>query len=733
MAALGLPGLLGCAPPKDPLQGDLRELVAAQSFATGRDGAAPLRFLQPPTMRAVAPGGESRQAVVTRGAWWWRGTVMSGTRLAAAMSAPPGAAAAVAVSMRRGDDPPRVLARVALGGDWAPVVVDLRPFARQRVELEVAPVDESGRPLGAEVAWAPFRFAGRAANASRPASRPNVVVVLVDTLRADHVGCYGAVRPTTPNLDALLAARGVVVERAYAQAPWTIPSVASLLSARWPGEIWSRDGESYTLPARLPVLAAELRKLGYETAGFFANPTLVRENGFARGFDTFFTPEDPRAALERLHADELTRRIRRWLDARGDGPFFLYAHYMDPHDPYQNPDDAGGRSPFDPDYRGSMAGTFVHGLYLGKLVLQDPPADVAHLSALYDDEVRYWDRSFGTLMEAFDDDLLRQTLFVVTADHGEELYDHGGWKHGRTLFEEQLRVPLVWRWDGHLPAGKRLREPARLMDVAPTLLSAAGSRAPAQWQGRDLLSWLRGGDPPPAEPLFAQHLADGPPRWAATSGRWKLLLFDRYAPFAPANELEASLYEQERERLPRAALYDLREDPQERRNLAAQRPELVGGLQSVILEHLARGQPGLHVLLAGLPPGQRVEVRVRLPGPLGEWRTVLLGAGDRVEAKGSLLTLRLLGDVLAKGVVLPSADEGVESLDVRGASLRVRLPDGLHRGGRLSGALLASTRPPRPGAGAELLIWYAPPNDDSRRETVDPETLRRLRALGYAG
>ncbi len=469
--------LAGCAPPKDPLQGDLRQLVTSRSFAVGRDGATQLRFAQGPTMETVAVTGESRQAVVTRGDWWWRGTVTSGVRLAAAVAVPrdtAAAAAAVSVSMRRGDEAPTVLRRITLEDGWTPLVVDLGRFARQQVELEVTPVDTAGRPVATKVAWAPFRFAGQSAKNNE---RPNIVVVVVDTLRADHVGCYGAARPTTPNLDRTLAARGVVLERAYAQAPWTIPSVASLMSARWPGELWRGDGESYTLPGRLPVLAAELGKLGYETAGFFANPTLLRENGFARGFETFFTPDDPRAALERLHADELTRRVRGWLDVRGARPFFVYAHYMDPHDPYQNPDNAGGRSPFDPHYRGSMAGTFVHGLYLGKLALQDPPADVAHLSALYDDEVRYWDRSFGAFMEAFDEDLLRQTLFVVTADHGEELHDHGGWKHGRTLFEEQLRVPLVFRWDGQLPAGKRLPQPARLMDVAPTLLAAG------RWQG----------------------------------------------------------------------------------------------------------------------------------------------------------------------------------------------------------------------------------------------------------
>ncbi len=157
------------------------------------------------------------------------------------------------------------------------------------------------------------------------------------------------------------------------------------------------------------------------------------------------------------------------------------------------------------------------------------------------------------------------------------------------------------------------------------------------------------------------------------------------------------------------------------------------GLQSVVLEHLARQQSGLHLLLSGLPPGERVEVRARLPQSSIEWRSLFLDEADRVDLQGALLTLHLNGDLLAKGVVLPSADQGLENLEVRGAHLRVRLPTIDYRGGPMSRALLTSQRPPQAGRGAELLIWYAPMHTDSRRETTDPETLRRLRALGYAG
>jgi hypothetical protein len=443
-------------------------------------------------------------------------------------------------------------------------------------------------------------------------------------------------------------------------------------------------------------------------------------------------------AFERQSAEHLTGLARRWLAANRQRPFFLYLHYVDPHDPYDNADLASGRSVFDPDYRGTVSGRWVHGIYLGKVSLSDPPADVRHLRALYDSEIRYFDRYLAELLRGFDRSTLENTLFVFTSDHGEELYEHGGWKHGRTLYEEQLRVPLVLRWDRGLPAGERVPGPVRLIDLAPTLVSAAGGRPPAAWDGRDLLLTLRGERPAaPAGPLFAQHFADGPTRAAVHAGRWKLIAFDRHAPFAPPNEHERLLWEQERRRLRRVELYDLAADPQERHDLAAARPDVVRRLAPVLHRRLAEQQPGLRLLLAGGEQGGRVEVVVRLHRPSAAWSGLFLGGEDRVELHGGELSLSLLAESFPKGIVLRVAAEDVASVAaVRdGEEVPVMLGGGArHDGGPLTAAALAGDAWPGSGeARSEVLLWVPPAATPPVTGGEDEETRRRLQALGYAG
>lgn len=726
----------GGSPQPPALAGKLGDYVAAGSYHLGTAAAEPgIAFALAPRLAEVAAGGERRRAVLTApGSWWWRGVVPPGARLSgAALGLAEGAEGArfrvTVTALRRFER--QVLVDAAGAGAWLPFGADLSSLAGERVELEVR-----GELAGAgQVAWAPFEIT---AGGGGP-QRPNLVLVLVDTLRADRLPAYGAARATSPNLDRLLAARGVVVDRAYAPAPWTVPSIAALFASRWPGEILSRDPGAHRLDDRLPVLAEELQRLGYATAGFFGNPVVHAGNGFTRGFDTVYTPENFVEAMQRRHADDLTAVVRRWLAGHPSQPFFLYAHYVDPHDPYANPDLVGGRSPFYPDYRGPITGEWVHGLFLGKIPLRNPAEDVRHVTALYDSEIRYFDRYLGGLMAALDARTRANTLFVLTADHGEELYDHGGWKHGRTLYEEQLRVPLVWRWDGELPAGERRRGPATLLDVAPTLLAAAGAAPPAAWQGRDLLPRLRGGGRPPAsEPLYAQHLLDGPVRAAAVAGRWKLILFDRNAAFTPGDAHQQTLYDQEMARLGRVELYDLQQDPGERRNLAASRGDLVAQLAPVVHGHLGRELAGLRVLLAGAPAGERVLVELRFAQPPQGWSSYFLADADRVEVAGDRLRLELTGEALQKGVVVPEAAGAVLEVAVRAAvPVRVRAA-GAPAGAEPPLAPAALRRAGWPGdlagAGAELLLWLPEVSPAvAEPALVDPETRRRLQALGYTG
>lgn len=572
------------------------------------------------------------------------------------------------------------------------------------------------------------------------AKRPNILLIVVDTLRWDRLTPYGYGRDTTPEIARWIAGGGMVVEEAYSQAPWTLPSVVSFLTGRNPGELLSSEVASFGIPEGVPALAERMERLGYTTGAFVANPTLHAGAGFARGFQTFYIPPAVVESLH-LHGDEINRRALPWLAAvahRGDRPFFLYLHYIDPHDPYDNPDVVDGRSPFFPGYQGPVRGDWVHGIYTGALALADPQNDVAHLNALYDSEVRYVDRLIGALLASLPPEVLADSLIVLTSDHGEELYDHGGWKHGQTLYEEQIHVPLLFRWDGRIPPGGRLQGTVRLVDLVPTLLAAAGGEPDPAWDGVDLLPALTGAGPLPRRPAFAQHLSGGPLRAAAILGKEKLILFNPREPFQPTDALWEHLWKQDLERLERIELYDLARDPRERSGQAPD-PARVRRMAPLIHGHLDEQLPGLRIFAEGVAAGSRLAGSLVFERPPERWAPYFLGPDDRVELSGSRVRLDLAGDVIAKGLRLegdPGRLLSVEaSLDGRPLPAgRVLTGRGIpYTGASLGAGDLSSPRWPisGPEGGAVLRIWRPADSGGGRRDEVDPETERRLRALGY--
>jgi len=639
---------------------------------------------------------------------------------------------------------------------WFDLDLDLAAHAGEVVTLEVraafdAPSAElAGRPL---VAWGPARLAPppQAVVRAAPPERPNVLLVVVDTLRADHLTSYGYPRDTAPRIDELLARRGVVLEQAWSQAPWTLPSVVSFLTGRYPGELLTDDKIEYGIPPGAPSLAERFRRLGYRTAGFIANPTMHAGNGFARGFETFYTP-DAKVSSLRLHGDTITTRAVPWLRDHAGEPFFAYVHFVDPHDPYLSPGvEATGITPFDPDYTGTVSGEWPHGLFTGQLELPDPQRDLRHLEALYDSEVRFVDGQVGHLLDALPPAVLADTLVVLTADHGEELFDHGWWKHGLTVFQEQLHVPFVVRWDRRLPAGRRVAAPVELVDLVPTLLAAVGEPPPPAADGSDLLPLLAGG--PPADSRhadFAQHLAGGPLRAAVRLGDWKLALFDRQARYEPENALQRTHYRVALGRLARVALYNLADDPGERHDAAGEHPRIVERLAPLLVRQLdAQGRPGLRLALAAAPAGVRVAGEVRFERPPEGWASDFLAAGDRVELDGAVLRFDWESEGWPKGIRVLGEPGAVEllraSLDgAEVAPARLRVGDAPWTGRpAAAAALVADGWPPgvaltRAGrgdaAGAAVLALWQPaavaakaPADDA----MAAETARRLRALGY--
>lgn len=369
----------------------------------------------------------------------------------------------------------------------------------------------------------------------REGARPNVLLISIDTLRADHLGCYGYHRDTSPNLDAF-ARESVLFERAIAPTSWTLPSHMTMLTGlgisahgACDERLWARKdvhGEFIRPPLRGRSVAEALKAAGYATAGFYTFGFLSPALGFGSGFDTWerlgknlFSQDELRDELYALrvanetealrsffdeHADlldarkrsspEVVERANSWLsdhvEKRADQPFFLFLHLYDVHDPYSPPPAFDRFS--DPTYSGSVDGSITGEQYPCRFGVP-PRADQEQLAALYDGGIAYVDSEVQRVLDHLRAlDLEENTLVVVTADHGEEFFEHGDAGHRRQLYMESVHVPLMMRWPGHLPAGRRIGGTVGLADVAPTILAATGARRLNAMTGTDLLPIARG-------------------------------------------------------------------------------------------------------------------------------------------------------------------------------------------------------------------------------------------------
>ncbi len=357
------------------------------------------------------------------------------------------------------------------------------------------------------IVGAPWIVAALAASGCAPTTteleaqaRPHVVIWLVDTLRADHLGCYGYERPTSPHLDAL-ARNGVRFANLHVHANWTMPSVASLLSGMAP-DIYP---ESWTtrVPDDLALAAERFGEGGYETAGFTATVATAAFFGFDQGYDTYVELDGELSLSERkmragraFDADTLVEAGLEWLDARDDErPFFLTLHSIDPHAPYAPP------AEFDrwtKSYDGTIDGSVAS---LRGLAARDiTPRDRAHLLALYDGEVAFNDHALGMLVAGLEArGIAEQTLLVVVSDHGEEFGDRGGYGHAhRNLHRELTHVPWVLHWPVGLAPDVVVEQLVGGMDVLPTLLDACGFEVDGM-DGRSVLDLVRGTSMSPAD------------------------------------------------------------------------------------------------------------------------------------------------------------------------------------------------------------------------------------------
>ena len=335
--------------------------------------------------------------------------------------------------------------------------------------------------------------------AREDASAPrNVLLVSIDSLRADRLGSYGHVRDTTPHLDRL-AREGVRFANALSPTSWTLPAHATLLTGRdqeGHGVITVKD----RLRDTIATLPKTFRDSGYETVGFYSGPFLHPVFGFDQGFERYescMTEVDAEPlsveTLRGSHADvtnaAVERAFRKWLGAKTARPFFAFVHLWDVHYDYRPPEPYA--SMFTAPYGGTLDGRDIVG---DGFPLDASPADVAYLLSLYDGEVRATDQAVGHLLEALEDrGLLKDTLVVVTADHGEEFKDHGAKGHQHSLYDELIRVPLIL-WSPGLLSPAVVETPVGLRDVAPTIAALTGTEVPDGSDGTSLLGLLRSGD-----------------------------------------------------------------------------------------------------------------------------------------------------------------------------------------------------------------------------------------------
>lgn len=379
------------------------------------------------------------------------------------------------------------------------------------------------------------------------APRPNVLLVTIDTLRADHLEPYGYARPTSPAL-AEFAAGATVFEAAQSQSSWTLPALASLMTGLYPS---THQAVSFRarLESSFTTLAEELRNAGYETAAVANHMFLGRSYGLDQGF-THFDDELVRHPETQLHLTVTSPRVAdkavTWLEQRAaageERPWFLWTHFFDPHNEYLAHDDVA-----------SMAGADG----------SDPDID------LYDEEIAFTDRGVGRILVRLEElGLAEDTVVVVTSDHGEAFGEHGRTHHSDSLYQELLHVPLLVRVPGAAP--RRVAEPVQTCDVVPTVLECASVASPESLAGTSLLPLVRGTRDPEREVLSevrAPEYVPGP----------ELVKLEQVSEIASLTVGRYKLIHQVPSE--RTELYDLEADPLERVDVAAEHPELVGALR----------------------------------------------------------------------------------------------------------------------------------------------------------
>lgn len=358
-------------------------------------------------------------------------------------------------------------------------------------------------------------------------NRPNIMIILIDALRPDHLSSYGYHKKNSPNIGQI-AQEGILYRSVYAQSSWTRPSVASIFTSMYPTShgIIQLNGDpvhNYILPNEALTISEILNEKGYHTVGFVTNPHITKKFGFDQGFDefTYFFPQSfyglqifkiiaqifKIAPVKKFYhqASELNKHIYSWLKSDKNCPFFMYIHYTDPHMPY-----------------------FKHPIQFG--LSQNnfrTKWTTQNLLDLYDGEISYVDYHIGKLIELLKKEkLYDNTMIMITSDHGEEFYDHKGYDHGQTLYEEVIKIPLIIKYPNNLDKGKVKDDPVLSIDICPTIMDFLNIPIPDIMKGVSLYKNQQSSET--KRVVFAELGEYEKGMRSLQVGRWKLILTQNF-------------------------------------------------------------------------------------------------------------------------------------------------------------------------------------------------------------
>lgn len=571
----------------------------------------------------------------------------------------------------------------------------------------------------------------------------NVIILGVDTLRPDHLSCYGYQRQTSPNIDRL-AANGVLFLHNASQSSWTLPSFASLLTSLYPHQHGASTGLNQ-IRTEFPTLGSILIDRGYATGALVNSRVLNPELKLDRGFEFYSAP----GPVPRL-ADEDTRQALAWIDQQKK-PFFFFVHYFDPHEPYAPP------APYDTLYDPSYGG----GLNRRAFVLQDEfpeiasrdfermgsatPEDWAHINALYDGEIAFMDAAVGELVRGLERrGLLKRTLLVLMGDHGEEFYEHKAFGHGHSMHCEVINVPLVFSLPRVISRGARISDQTRTIDIMPTILDLLGIKTDARFEGASLVPLLTGkgrvaageGSLFPPSLAYSEGILHGNPKASLTARPWKII-----CDLATNEEF----------------FFNIEDDPGEQSLVADRSGDAYKAVSEVLLRSLFTTSDTWYIEMASGAEDRRFDIGIAVKedpfqGSINLWRFMdkdghFLQKGTVVPAEMSEWAMRIAGIrpdgsvTLAFKVDSPPALGVAFDLKIDGRAVPERIfigeaakhPEKVpfvrktgQMGARTWGAPTQKPAPPY------FLVWREQGRQVSQiPATLTEDTKRELRALGY--